>query len=114
MTDTDIPSFNVSTPDWRPLADVEGIDGHEAILYRSPDGCRMAGTFKESGKATILMPFDEFVYVLAGTVTVTVTGGQPQTATVGDAFYVCEGQEVTWEMSEDFQDVTVLISDTAI
>lgn len=114
MSATDIPQFNVFTPEWQKMAGGDGIEGHEAILYRSEDGRRMAGTFKESGRSTLVMPFDEFVYVLAGTATVTVTGREPLVASVGDAFYVREGQEVTWELSEDFQDVTVLISDNPI
>ena len=87
--------------------------GHESILYRSADRLRIAGTFKESGTLRLLMPFDEFVYVIAGTVTMTNHDvDQTFTAGPGEAFWVMQGSDVTWTMSDDFHDITVLISDT--
>ena len=48
--------------------------GREAIIYRSPDGKRVAAAFEESGKATFTYPFDEFLVVTAGTATIQVHG----------------------------------------
>lgn len=104
-----VPHFNVHTADYQPLPE---FGGKQAVLYKSADGRRLAGSFHESGTHTIVMPFDEFMYLVAGTCTITVEGDSFQMA-VGDCCYLRQGQEVTFEMSDDFHDVTVLISDDA-
>ncbi|MEN0138167.1 MAG: cupin domain-containing protein [Rhodococcus sp. (in: high G+C Gram-positive bacteria)] len=106
-----VPRFNVHTTDWTPLPE---LGGHEAILYKSEDGRRLAGSFRESGRHTMKMPFDEFIYVVAGSTRITVEGEDPFDLGVGDCCYLKEGMEVTFEHSEDFHDVTVLISDQPI
>jgi len=57
------------------------------VLYRSEDRKRIAGTFKESGTHKMVMPFDEFVCVIGGSVKVSVEGGNSFAASAGDAFY---------------------------
>ena len=96
---------------WQPLPE---FGGHQAILYQSEDRLRVAGSFRESGTHRMVMPFDEFVYVVAGSVTISVEGGTSFQAKTGTAFYVRQGMYVTWEMSDDFHDVTVLVSDQPI
>lgn len=108
---THIPHFNATSAPWRPQA---GFGGHEAVLYRSPDHTRVAATYRESGTFTLQMPYDQFVYVIAGTATITVEGAGGFVAGPGDAFYVRQGMNVTWELSEDFHDICVMISDTPI
>lgn len=110
IPDGHVPRFNVSTAAYEPLPE---FGGSQAVLYTSPDGKRLAGSFKESGTHTMVMPFDEFVYVLAGSCRITVEGGDSLEVGVGDCCYLREGMNVTWEMSDDFHDVTVLISDTS-
>jgi uncharacterized cupin superfamily protein len=102
-----VPRFNVHTADYEPLPE---FGGKQAVLYKSEDGKRLAGSFHESGTHTLEMPFDEFMYLIAGTCTITVDGASFQMA-VGDCCYLRQGQQVTFEMSDDFHDVTVLISD---
>ncbi|MBS1893923.1 MAG: DUF861 domain-containing protein [Actinobacteria bacterium] len=106
-----VPSLNVEKSDFEPLPE---YGGSQCILYRSPDRTRLAGSFKESGSHEMTMPYDEFVYVVAGGVSITVEDGPRQGFGVGDAFYVRQGTTVRWEMTDDFQDVTVLISDHPI
>jgi uncharacterized cupin superfamily protein len=106
-----VSSLNVETSEFEPLPE---FGGSQCILYRSPDRTRLAGSFKESGSHDMTMPYDEFVYVVVGGVSITVEGGEKQKFGVGDAFYVPQGTVVRWEMTDDFQDVTVLISDRAI
>ena len=109
--DAEVHHLNVHTSDFEPLPQ---FGGAQAILYESPDGTRIAGSFRESGKHTALLTYDEFLYVISGTVAVTVNGGERQEFGVGDALYLRQGQTVDFEMSDDFQDVAVLISDEAI
>ena len=109
--DTNAPHFNVHTTDFDPLPE---FGGSKAILYHSPDRTRLAGSFRESGTHRLTMPFDEFIYVVGGGVKITVTGGETFDLAVGDACYLKQGQDVLFEMTDDFHDVTVLISDTAI
>lgn len=110
MSDLNVPRFNVNTVEWTSFPE---FGGHEAILYKSADGKRLAGSFRESGRHTMLMPFDEFMYVIAGTMKISIEGGETLELGVGDCCYLREGQTATMEMSEDFHDVTVLISDTS-
>ena len=111
MTGTPVPHFHVDTVPYQPLPE---FGGQEAILYKSPDGRRLAGTFQESGTHTMTMPFDEFIYVIAGTMKATVDGGEPFELGPGGCCWFSEGQEVTMHYSDDFHDVSVLVSDTPI
>jgi uncharacterized cupin superfamily protein len=112
MSDTaDIPHFNVHTAEYSALPE---FGGGEAILYRSPDGKRLAGSFKESGKHRMVMSYDEFIYVVAGEARVMVDGVAAVSLRPGDVCYLKEGQTVDFEMSDDFHDITVLTSDTEI
>lgn len=107
-----VPTMNVNDPsDYDPFPE---MGGEKCVLYHSSDRTRLAGSFKESGSHTMTMEFDEFVYVVTGGVTITIHGGKRYEMGVGDAFYVRQGMTVDWEMTDDFQDVTVLISDQPI
>jgi len=88
--------------------------GTEAIVYRSPDGKRVAAAFHESGKATFTYPFDEFVVVTSGSVSVRVHGGEMFTLSKGDVGYFREGTTVDFKFSADFADITCLIGDREV
>jgi uncharacterized cupin superfamily protein len=105
------PHFNVHTTKFDPLPE---FGGAKAILYRSSDGRRLAGSFRESGTHRMTMPFDEFIYVVGGGVKISIEGGERFDLSVGDACYLKQGQDVQFEMTSDFHDVTVLISDAPI
>ena len=109
--DLTVPHFNIHTAVFEPLPE---FGGSKAILYESPDKRTIAGSFKESGTHRLLMPFDEFIYVVAGGVKITVEGAEMVSLTVGDVCYLKQGRNVLFEMTDDFHDVTVLISDKAI
>ncbi|WP_375479782.1 cupin domain-containing protein [uncultured Jatrophihabitans sp.] len=106
-----VPRFNVHTATYDPLPE---FGGQQAILYKSDDGTRLAGSFQESGRHTMVMPFDEFIYVVTGGSTISVDDGEPFTLSAGDCCYLRQGTNVTFEMTDDFHDVTVLISDKPI
>ena len=109
-----VPRFRVSEA---PLVAFDmggGISGHSAILYKSEDGRRLAGSFQESGLIHEVMPFDEFIYVVTGSTKISVKDGDSFELLAGDCCYLRTGQDVTFEHSSDFQDVVVLISDERI
>jgi len=103
-----IPHGPLDSFDWVALPE---FGGREAIIYRSPDGKRVAAAFEESGKATFTYPFDEFLVVTAGTATIAVHGGETIKLKKGDVAYIREGTVVDFEFSEDFADVTCLMAD---
>jgi uncharacterized cupin superfamily protein len=109
--DNHAPQFNVHTTSFDPLPE---FGGGKAILYQSPDGKRVAGSFRESGTHRMTMPFDEFIYVIAGGTRITIGDDEGFFIGVGDACYLKQGQDVLFEMTDDFHDVTVLMSDSAI
>jgi uncharacterized cupin superfamily protein len=94
--------------DWVELPE---FGGKEAIIYRSPDGKRVAAAFHETGKASFTYPFDEFLVVTSGTVTVTVHGGETFALAKGDVGYFREGTTVDFDFSADFSDITCLMAD---
>ena len=92
-----------------------GNGGTEALIYRSPDGKRIAGVYHESGHiADFTFPYDQFTYVTAGSATVTVHGGETIHLAKGDVAYWTKGLTIDMDISEDFQDVDVLMSDTKL
>jgi uncharacterized cupin superfamily protein len=108
MSDNHAPHFNAHTTKFDPLPE---FGGGKAILYHSPDKKRLAGSFKESGTHRMTMPFDEFIYVIGGGTKITINDTETFELGVGDACYLKQGQDVLFEMTDDFHDVTVLIAD---
>jgi uncharacterized cupin superfamily protein len=94
--------------------DLPEFGGREAIIYRSPDGKRVAAAFEESGMATFTYPFDEFLVVTSGTAKIKVYGGETIELKKGDVAYLREGTSVDFEFSEDFSDITCLMADHAV
>ena len=103
-----IPHGPLESFEWVALPE---FGGREAIIYRSPDGRRVAAAFEESGKATFTYPFDEFLVVTEGTATIAVHGGETIHLKKGDVAYIREGTTVDFEFSDDFADVTCLMAD---
>ncbi len=59
-------------------------------------------------------PFDEFAFVLKGSAKVDVHGGESFSIGAGDILYVEEGTTIDFEMSDDFEDITMLVSDKPV
>lgn len=106
-----VPHFKVDTTPHDPLPE---FGGSKAILFHSADRKRLAASFRESGTARMTMPFDDFSYVVGGSGNITVDGGEPIKVGVGDAFYLKQGQDVLFELTDDFHVVTMLMSDNPI
>jgi uncharacterized cupin superfamily protein len=85
--------------------------GSQAIIYRSPDGRRVAAAFQESGSFTFTYPFDEFLIVTSGSAKFRIEGGASFELKTGDVAYLREGTVAHIELSDDFSDITMLIAD---
>jgi uncharacterized cupin superfamily protein len=102
---------NFGTFKWTPLPKYGGA---QAIIYRSPDGRRVAAAWKESGQITYTYPFDEFLVVMSGTAHVSVHGGETFDLKKGDVMVVREGTTADFILSKDFSDVTYFSADHPI
>lgn len=107
----EVPHGPLSSFKWVALPE---FGGKEAIIYRSPDGKRIAAAFQESGKATFTYPFDEFLVVTSGSVKASVHGGESFTLRKDEVAYFREGMTVDLEFSDDFSDITFLVSDREV
>jgi uncharacterized cupin superfamily protein len=106
-----VPHGPLSGFHWSALPE---FGGSEAVIYRSPDGKRVAAAFKESGDFEFQYPFDEFLIVTSGTGTFRVKGGPTFTLKKGEVAYFRKGMKVHMTLSKDFSDVTMLIGDEPI
>lgn len=102
-----VPHFNVHTVSYEPAPEV---NGWKRWLYESPDGARRAGSFKESGRFDLVMPFDEFLYVVAGSTKITIEGGESFELAAGGCCFLRKGLEASFETSPDYHDVCVFMS----
>ena len=59
-------------------------------------------------------PYDEYVHVLEGEVTLTHIDGKKQTFKVGDSFLVPKGFLGTWDMTEHFREMVVVETKAAM
>lgn len=107
-----IPHFTPTKASFSAFADRPGWE--TSLLYRSPDGKRVAASFKEQGTLSHLAECDEFIYVIAGTSHIKIEGVGEIDLGPGDACYIEAGQTVEYTHSEDFHDVAVLIGDKEI
>lgn len=99
--------FNMNDVEWENTPE---FGGGEHVFYRSPDKTRAVVAFKEAGKHSFEYPFDEFAYVLKGSAKVAVRDGETFIINAGDILYVEEGAIIDFEMSDDFEDITMLVS----
>ena len=104
-----VSRLNVHDADWRPFPE---FGGRQALLYTSEDGSRMAATFKLSGRHSWTLEYDDFFYVIAGHASIEIDGRPALEVGPGDFCRLPQGTAVTFDMSEDFHEISVLVSDT--
>jgi len=111
MTNPPPELFNVHEVE---AEDFPEFDGRRAVLYESPDGRVVSATYWLQGRHTWELPYDDHFFVVAGSATVTVDGREPFRVTSGSYCHLRRGSTVTFEMSEDFHEVSTLVSDSSI
>jgi uncharacterized cupin superfamily protein len=105
------PSFtrlNVHTAPHSPFPE---FNGTEAVLYSPPDGTGFAASFHLAGKHDMVMQYDDFFFVIAGSARITLDGTDAFDLVAGDFCHLRKGTAVAWDLSEDFHEVSVLVSD---
>ncbi|KAI5460619.1 hypothetical protein BGZ63DRAFT_387530 [Mariannaea sp. PMI_226] len=95
----------VDFPEWK---------GGKSVMFRSADGKRVAGAFRESATATLTYPCDEFTYVVKGWVKAHVHGGDTFTLKPGDCVYFSKGQTVDFSSSDDYVNVSFFFDDEKV
>ena len=72
------------------------------FFYASQDESRLAGVWEcaPAREEIDAYPVDEMMTVLSGSVTVTMDGGDAETFTTGDTFFIPKGTRCIWEITE--------------
>jgi uncharacterized cupin superfamily protein len=104
--DTSVPRFNVHTATFDAIPDGSGW---MRLLFESPDGTRKAGSFKEPGVFHEVMPYDEVLFAVAGSTTISVEGGETFRLSAGDCCYLRKGLSVTFDNAPDFHDLSIFM-----
>ena len=116
---TSIPNVNGSTDpkstphgkwDSFPWEAFPEYAGEKSIIFRSADGRVVASAAKETGKATLTYPCDEFFYVTDGEISLAIHGGETFTLKKGDSTYLTKGTTVDFTFGENFANVAVFIN----
>jgi uncharacterized cupin superfamily protein len=89
-------------------------DGTKSVFYRSKDNKIAIGAIREKGADTMTWPEDEFLFVTAGWIKFQVHGGDSFTLEKGDVMMLRKGQTFSFEMSDDFANVAVFMSDEGV
>jgi uncharacterized protein len=121
MTELSTPSSpNLATPflpaaataeleDWGPLDEATGDPMTTAGYTLWEQGEASAGIWECSpGPSRWLLETNEFIYLLAGSMTVTPDGGEPFEATAGSTFFTPKGWSGTWDIHETLRKVYVI------
>ena len=90
------------------------FEGHKAVLYESPDGRVLSATYWLKGRHTWELPYDDHFFVIAGSATVKVDDQEPFEVSAGSFCHLRQGSTVTFDMSDDFHEVSTLVSDQPI
>jgi uncharacterized cupin superfamily protein len=106
-----VPHGPIESFDWRALPQ---FNGSEAIIYRSPDGKRVAAIFRTPGEYTFTFPFDEFMYVVTGSVTITMAGAEPFALKAGEMAYFRQGMTAHFASSADYSNIAMMVSDQPV
>lgn len=97
-----------------PWAPFPMYNGTKSVYYRSKDNKVAIGAIREIGKDTLTWPEDEFLFVTEGWIKFTVHGGDSFTLNKGDVLVLKKGQTFSFEMSDDFANVAVFMSETGV
>jgi uncharacterized cupin superfamily protein len=85
------------------------LDMRQHVLWTTPDNTTANGVWScPPVRLTLVHPWHETFVVLAGRLTVTPEGGEPQEMGPGDLIVIPEGQVNAWEIHEQVTKVFVV------
>jgi uncharacterized cupin superfamily protein len=81
----------------------------EAVLYANPDGTFVVSVWTAEPYTEHIdgYPADEYIRVLAGALTLTADGGEPQSFAEGDELRIEHGWSGTWEVTASLRKFSV-------
>lgn len=80
--------------------------GRGMVVTQAPDGQSLCGQWEVTpGKFRWEYDCDEYIYLLAGKVAISVDGGEPFTMTAGDTAYFPRGSIAVWDVKETVRKV---------
>jgi uncharacterized cupin superfamily protein len=95
-----------------PFPDFVVLSGHsehgEKVLHRGEVVVSVYGAKPALLEINVPFPYDEFVWVLDGELTLTHEAGRSQTYGAGDSLLVPKGFKGTWEMRGDYRELVVI------
>ena len=95
--------------DWGPLPEATGPEMTTAGYTLWKDGDQESGIWEcTAGPSRWLLETHEFITVVAGSMTVTVDGGEPVALAVGDSAVFPRGWSGTWDIHETLRKVYVI------
>jgi uncharacterized cupin superfamily protein len=98
-----------SIPPWPEGTEIKGINQHwQKELHRGEVAVAIYEAMPAVLKVSEPFPYDEFVLVLEGEVTLTDLEGNAQTYRVGDSFTVPKGWRGTWDMPVKYREMIVV------
>lgn len=107
----ELPHGSVKSLKWKATP---GYGGSEAVMYRSPDGTRVAGAFTHSGSYSFTYPFDEFVVILSGSVDASIVNGPKLSLKKGDLAYFKKGMTVHFKAGKNYSNAAMMVSENEI
>lgn len=96
---------------WEPFP---AYNGTKSIFYRSADNSVAVGAIREIGVGHMTWPEDEFLFVTKGWIKFEVKDGEKFTLKPGDVMFLKKGQTFDFEMSDDFANVAVFLSNEGV
>ncbi|CAN1552194.1 Domain of unknown function DUF861, cupin-3 [Sphingomonadaceae bacterium] len=88
--------------------------GTEGIIASARGDRLIAGVFTHSGRYSYTFPFDEFAYVTAGSVAVTVKGQAPFEASAGHFIYFPKGTTAEFVAGPGYANIAILADNRPI
>jgi hypothetical protein len=101
----DVPHVRWDSVEWAPF------EGTKPVYCRYQNGKVVFCVLRAKGTADFVWPFDEFLFVTQGWVKIRAEGSEPFTLIKGEVMLMKKGQHFFFEMSEDFANVVVFLSD---
>ncbi|KAK5048694.1 hypothetical protein LTR84_005786 [Exophiala bonariae] len=97
-----------------PREPFEMYNGWKSIYYRSENNKIAVGAIHEIGEGHLTWPEDEFLIVTKGWIKFQIQDGEDFELKQGDIMFMKQGQVIDFQMSDDFTNIAVFISEDKV